>query len=221
MAYSNMSQLRMLAGPAQEAITWGERALHEARAAGNREVESHALNNIGTALLGEGDLIAGQARLGESLAIALADGLEEHAARAWTNLGSLQAKMRMLADAEQTFRAGLSYCEARDLDSWSLYMRAWLAGVLLEQGNTTAAVRLAEQLLQHPHLSLVGRIHALLVTGQAALRRGDPEAQAQLAESHAMARGTAEPQRILPVALLQAEAAWTDRTGHRHRRAHR
>ena len=51
MAYSNLSQLRMLCGSAAEAIDWGRRALGEARAVGNREVESHALNNIGSALL--------------------------------------------------------------------------------------------------------------------------------------------------------------------------
>jgi DNA-binding CsgD family transcriptional regulator len=63
--------------------------------------------------------------------------------------------------------------------------------------------------LRHPHLSVVSRIHASLVTGFAAIRRGDPAVLVQLAELPALARSIAEPQRLLPVALLQAEAAWT------------
>lgn len=209
MACSNVSHLRMFGGTPQDVLTWGERALAEARAAGDREVEAHALINTGAALWRRGDLIAGRAQLDQSLDIALADGLEEHAARAWTNIGTLQATKCMFTDAEQTFRAGLAYCAERDLDSWSRYMQGWLAGVLLDRGGTGAAVRLAEEVLRHPHLSVVSRIHALLVTGFAAVRRGDPAAEVQLAELPALARSIAEPQRLLPVALLQAEAAWT------------
>lgn len=209
MAYSNVSQLRMLSDALPEAIAWGERALDEAHAAGDREVESHALNNIGTALLGEGDLIEGQTRLDESLAIALADGLQEHAARAWTNIGSVQATKRMLREAEQTIRAGLAYCDERDLDSWSLDMQACLAGVQFERGSTDAAVRLAEQVLRHPQLSLVSRISAKLVTGFAAVRRGDPAVAVELAALKATASGTVATERILPIALLLAEEAWT------------
>ncbi len=209
MAYSNVSQLRMLSGATREGIAWGERALNEAHAGGDREVESHALNNVGTALLCEGDLAEGQALLDESLAIALADGLQEHAARAWTNVGSTLAVKRLLPEAERTLRTGLFYCTERDLDSWSLYMRAWLAGILLERGNTDAAVRTAREVLRRPQLSLVSRIVAMLVTAVAAVRRGEPAVNRELAELTAMARGTADAQRILPVALLQAEAAWT------------
>ena len=175
MAYSNVSHLRMMAGTPEEALAWGRRAYDAAREAGDREVEAHALNNMGTALLRRGDWVEGRARVDQSLDIALADGLEEHAARAWISIGALQAAKRMLADAEQTFRTGVAYCTARDLDTSSLYMQGWLAGVLLEQGRTDAAVGMAEGVLEHPHLSVVSRIPALLATGLAAVRRGDPE----------------------------------------------
>jgi DNA-binding CsgD family transcriptional regulator len=103
----------------------------------------------------------------------------------------------------------MAYCGEHDLDSWSRYMQGCLAGVLLEQGRTGAAVRLAEEVLRHPHLSVVSQIQASLVTGVTAVRRGDQAANLQLAELPALARRIAEPQRLLPVALLQAEAAWT------------
>jgi len=199
----------MLAGRTQAAIAWGERALTEARAAGNREVESHALNNIGVSLLDQGDLIGGRARLDGSLAIALADGLDEHAARAWTNLGTAQAAKRKLLEAEQTLRAGLAYCDERDLEPWSLDMRACLAGVQLERGSTDAAVRIADEVLRHHQLLLVSRISAMQVTSLAGVRRGDPDMEPKLASLHAMACRTAVAEQMLPVALLQAEAAWT------------
>ncbi len=209
MAYSNVSQLRMLGGSPRDALEWGRRALDEARGAGDREVESHALNNMGTALLRRGELTEGMAHLERSLAIALADGHEDHAARAWTNISSLQATKRMLADAEHTLRTGLAYCNERDLDSLTLYMQGWLAVVWLERGNAADAVRLAQDVLRHPHLSPVSRIPSLLAAGHAAVRRGDPEVGVDLAALHAIANGTAELQRIMPVALLRAEAAWT------------
>ena len=209
MAYSNMSNLRVLGGSTEEALVWGRRAVDAARAAGDRGVEAHALTNVGTALLRRGELVQGRARLDESLDIALTDGLDEHAARAWGNIGALQAAKRMLTDAERTLRVGLAYCTERDLDTSRLCMAGWLAGVSLEQGNTDTALRLAQDVLRHPQISPVSRIPALLATGLAAIRRGDPTADAELAELHALASGTAEPLRLLPVALLQAEAAWT------------
>ena len=109
MACSNVSHLRMFRGSPQEVLTWGERALAEARSAGDREVEAHALINVGAALWRRGDLVAGRARLDQSFDIALADGLEEHAARAWTNMGTLQASTCMLdrSRADLPRRAGL------------------------------------------------------------------------------------------------------------------
>ena len=51
MAISNKSQLAMLAGRVPETLELGDRAVALARSIGDRDVESHALNNIGTALL--------------------------------------------------------------------------------------------------------------------------------------------------------------------------
>ena len=65
MAYSNMSQLRMLGGSSAESVEWGRRALAVARAIGNREVEAHALNNVGTSLVQLGDGAAGREHPGQ------------------------------------------------------------------------------------------------------------------------------------------------------------
>jgi DNA-binding CsgD family transcriptional regulator/tetratricopeptide (TPR) repeat protein len=209
MAYSNLSQLQMLSGLVDGALFWGRRALDEALAAGNREVQAHALNNLGSALLLRGDLVGGLAQLGQSLDIALVDDLEEQATRAWINIGTLQFSKRMLRDAERTLRTGLAYCVERDLISDSLYLQARLSQVLLEQGAREESVRLADDTLGHPHASTVSRVAALLARATVAVRAGDPESASQLAELQGLARRTAEPQRMLPVGLLLAEAAWT------------
>jgi hypothetical protein len=63
--------------------------------------------------------------------------------------------------------------------------------------------------LAHPQLSVIGRITALLPRAFGAARRGDADADALIAELDRLAHSTTEPQRLLPVALLRAEAAWT------------
>ena len=73
MAYSNLAQLRMLADDNAAALHWGTKAIGLARELGDRDTEMHALNNVGTALATAGDLIEGQARLTQSLDLALAE----------------------------------------------------------------------------------------------------------------------------------------------------
>jgi DNA-binding CsgD family transcriptional regulator/tetratricopeptide (TPR) repeat protein len=209
MAYSTLSQLRMLRGRPEEALDWGHRARATALEVGDQEAEAHALNNIGTALLRRGDLDEGRRRLDQSLAISLRHDLPEHAARAWSNIGALQAAKRMLPEAVRTLHDGIAYCDQRDLVSASLCMRSWLCGVLLEHGDVEPARRLSDEVLRHPQLSVLTRTPALITLGTARVRRGEETGAARLAEALELARGTNEPLLLLPVTLLQAEAAWT------------
>jgi tetratricopeptide (TPR) repeat protein len=87
MAYSNRSQLDMLAHEIPSAIEWAQRTIKLAEALGRSDILSHALNNLGTARLIADDP-AGQDDLDRSLQIALAGDFQEHAARAYTNLAS-------------------------------------------------------------------------------------------------------------------------------------
>ena len=48
MAYSNMSQLKMLSDQTDECIYWGEKAIAIAKELNDEETLSHALNNVGT-----------------------------------------------------------------------------------------------------------------------------------------------------------------------------
>lgn len=213
MAYSNQAQLRMLANDSAQAIEWGNRAIVLARRIGDRETECHALNNIGTALAHEGDALDGEQRLAQSLDLALTEDLHEHAARAYTNLGSIPVANRRFAAGDRQLRAGIAYATERDLDSWRLYMSAWLARSLCEQGRYAAAAQCAHEVLRQPHLSPITKVPALVVSAQLAMRRGD-DSSAQLAEAAELAEAIGEAQRLVPVAVAQAEAAWLDGRTH-------
>ena len=104
MAYSNLAQLRMLADDAPEAVRWGGKAIELARELQDRETQMHALNNVGTALYMAGDAAEGRARLAQSLDLALAGDAHEHAARAYTNLGSTGVTQRSFAEADRYLR---------------------------------------------------------------------------------------------------------------------
>jgi DNA-binding CsgD family transcriptional regulator/tetratricopeptide (TPR) repeat protein len=208
MAYSNQSQLRMLADDHAEAVRWGTLALDLARRLGDRATEAHALNNLGMARCRD-DLTEARLRMTQSLDLALAADEHEHAARAYTNMGATMTRARRYAEAERHLSTGIGYCRDRDLDSWRLYMTAWLARALAEQGHYAAADAQLAEVLRHRQLSPITRICALLVAGPLAARRGT-DAVAALDEAMALAAGTGEVQRLAPAAAARAEAAWLD-----------
>lgn len=209
MALSNLAQLRMLAGDNDEAVTWGERAIAVARRLADREVEVHALNNVGSALGRAGHVADGEALLRRSLDLALTLGQDghEHAARAFTNLGSTAAESRRFPDAVRFLAAGIAYCEERDLDSWSRYMGAWQVVCLTETGAWDEAHDAATTLLAHPDLSPISAIPAAAALARIEARRGE-DASTHLSLATSLAEPTNEVQRIAPAACAAAEAAW-------------
>ncbi len=212
MAYSNRAQLCMLSHDPVGAVEWGDRALAVARRCSDTEVEIHALNNIGTALLLADEVAAGVHQLSRSLDLALASDAHEHAARAYTNLGSSAVSAYRFAAAERHLSAGIAYCEERDLGSWTRYMSASQAVTYAETGRYDAAFELATRLLGYPHLAVVSRIPALVVAGEVSNRRG-LDGSNYVAEAVELAASTGEPQRLIPATAAAAEAAWlADRT---------
>lgn len=205
MAYSNMAQLRMLADDTAGTQEWGDRAVELARALGDRDTEVHALNNIGTALMIAGDP-RGAAILEENLDTALALGLQEHVARAYTNISATHVKHRRYPLGEEVLQVGIAFCADRDLESWTSYMRGTRAILLVETGRWAEAQELAAPVAAHPVAS-VSRINALVALGRLGTRTGDdPEAAAR---AWAEAEPSGEAQRVLICASGMAEAAWT------------
>jgi DNA-binding CsgD family transcriptional regulator/tetratricopeptide (TPR) repeat protein len=207
MAYSNVAQLRMLEQANAEALEWGARALELAEWLGDDEILAHALTNVGSAELQVGNA-EGAAKLERSLALALSAGLHEHAARAFTNLATISVIRRDFEVAGRYLDAGIDFCRERDLDSWWLYMTGWLARAKLERGEWEAAADAANTVVRHPRVAVPSRIAPLIVLGRLRARRGDVDVWSVLDEALELSRGTAEIQRLAPVAAARAEARW-------------
>jgi DNA-binding CsgD family transcriptional regulator/tetratricopeptide (TPR) repeat protein len=203
MALSNVAHLRMLADDHDGAISWGERAIALADELGEPEILAHALNNVGTSEGRSGDT----SRLERSLAISLEHGLEEHVARAYTNLGSLFVQELRLEDASRYLDEGIRYSSERDLDSWRVYMQGWRAQLRLLQGDWDGATQDAERVIAE-RSPTVSRIMPLVVLGRVRARRGEPDPWSPLDEASALARQTGEMQRLAPVAAARSEALW-------------
>jgi len=214
MAYSNRSQLDMLAHEVPAAIEGAQRTIALAQALGRSDIVSHALNNLGSARMIAGDE-AGRDDVERSLHIALQGDLQEHAARAYTNLASMSVASRDYERGARYLHDGIAYCDDRDLDSWRLYMVSWSARARFEQGDWDRASEDAEAVLRDPRTAPITRITALTVLGHLRVRRGDPDAGSPLEQARTLVSGVRETQRLAPLASAFADAAWLvgDREG--------
>ena len=209
MAYSNMSQLKMLSDQSEECIFWGGKAIAMARELGDEETLSHALNNVGTVQMRIQSCQAkGLALLQQSLAIALKNSYHEHAARAYTNLGCNGIVMKDYVFARKALEEGIAYCEERDLDSWLWYMSSWMARLNLQTGHWEDASNQADRLLKNATISTIIKITALGVVGTLKVRRGDLDVLPVLLEAKAIAFEIMELQRIIPALSVLLEYEW-------------
>ena len=214
MAYSNLAQLSMLAYDRAEALVWGERAIGLAERLGDGEILVHALTNVGTAEFRSGDA-GGRTKLERSLALALEAGLQEHAARAYTNLAVVGIENRDGELGRSFLEAGIDFCREHDLDSWQDYLLGWLARAELERGDWDAAEATARAVVRNPRVAAPSRITPLAVLGRLRARRGEADVWTVLDEALQLATGTSELQRLAPVAAARAEALWLE--GHSER----
>lgn len=208
MAFSNMSQLKMLADQPAECISWGKKAISMAKELGDDETLSHALNNVGDVIVKSRSLKRkGIELLQQSLEIALKNSYLEHVARAYTNLGNSGIVVKEYGLAKKNLEAGINYCEEAGLESWTIYMLSCKARLHLETGNWDEALTLSEYLIKMEDLPVVVKGSALVVIGTIHMRRGDVDALPLLLTAKDIAFETMEVQRIIPVivALLQYE----------------
>lgn len=207
MAYSNLAQLHMLASELEPTRMMGRLALRFAREVDDPATVAHALTNVGTVeLLSE--MESGPRQLKEALQIALEHRMHDHAARAYTNLGSVSAKVAHFEDAIHYLEEGLAYCRERDLDAWTFYMLGWRARVHLTLGRWSEAADDAHEVLRRTAVPPVARIMAMVVLGLLRSRRAEPGAEELLDEALDLSRQTAEIQRLGPVAAAKAESSW-------------
>lgn len=208
MAYSTRSMLAMLGGRVEEALELGRRAIDLGREFNDVESQVHALNNMGSALLGSGDE-AGWSPLEQALELALEHGLHEAAGRAYTNSTTCSILSYDLPRAERYLHKGLQFCEEQEIYTHLYYMRAYHARLELLRGRWNEAAHLATQLLEDgTPLAINQRIPALITLALVRARRGDPGPGPLLDEALRIALPTMELQRIGRVAAARAEVAW-------------
>lgn len=207
MAYSLRSQLHMLNDQMDDAVAWGERALALEAQFPNPEIRAHALNNIGTAMVFRGRT-EGEAMLEESLAVSLANGLHEQAARAYTNLSEYAVEFRRFDLAEKVLSHGIAFDSEHDLDSWTYYLSGRQALLRLEQGRLKDAETISAGVLARDDLTLVMRLPALHVLARARMRMGVPDAASLLDRAFSDALATDELQHVVPARLSLIEYAW-------------
>jgi DNA-binding CsgD family transcriptional regulator len=209
MAYSNQAQLDMLAYRTKAALAWGRRAIELARRLGDQEALTHALTNIGSARLIDGDQ-GGRAELEQGYQVAVAAGLEDHAARALVNLASTSVEHRDHRHAREDLDRALAFTVQHDLAGNALYMLGMRARLRLALGDWAGAEQDARAALAElePRRQGPRSVDALVVVGLLQARRGDPDADGTLEEAAARALPTGELQWIGLVAAARAEHAW-------------
>lgn len=208
--YAISSTLRMLNRDAEEAITWGNRALAIAERFGDRVAMVRCENSIGSALIVNDQFEAGRSWLERSLEHGKEMGDPAVVAVAHSNLGSGAGEGHRFRYGREQLLEAIQIATEFDLDSNRLYAESWLALCELHLGNWDACGEIASGVLLQPTTPGIARIMALLALGRLRARRGDPDVWATLDEATSLAWETATLQRVGPVAAARAEAAWLE-----------
>jgi DNA-binding CsgD family transcriptional regulator/tetratricopeptide (TPR) repeat protein len=207
MAFSNMSQLKMLSEETAECIKWGTMAIEMAKEIKDDEILCHALNNVGSAQWKVSEE-TGKKTLLESLDIALKNSFHEHAARAYSNIISISLTFKEYDSVKQFLQDGIDYCEERNLDSWKNYELFMKSKMLLDTGDWNQAASIVKNLLATPMQLGILRMSALTILAIIKIRRGEPDALFHLLEAKILAFKTKEHQQIVPVMIACLEYEW-------------
>jgi ATP/maltotriose-dependent transcriptional regulator MalT len=209
MALSNQSQLKMLIDEGDECIFWGDQAIAMAKELGDEESLCHALNNVGTMQSRKyATLEKGIHLLQESLEIALKNSYQEHAARAYSNLGNCSVAMRSYEFAENVLEPGIKYCEERDLVSWLDLLYSLNARINFEKGNWSKAFKIAEEIIKREGQGKNGKVDALTILARIKMRRNESDVLPLLLEAKSIAFQGKELQRMIPALIASLEYEW-------------
>lgn len=216
MAFSNKSQLHMLAWEEEPAIEWGKRAIELAEKLGAVEIFVHALTNVGS-IETLSDVENGNKKILHALQIAREKEMHEHSARCYANLVSNAIRSRRYAEGRHWLDEGLEYTVARDLDYYSVYLLGWKAQMSFDMGHWAEAEAEALEAIRLSRNATITPLPALIALGHLKARQGNPASEAFLEQVRAVASSSAELQRIGPLTVARAEAAWWQNEKHRIR----
>jgi ATP/maltotriose-dependent transcriptional regulator MalT len=204
-AYSNLSQLFMLADEPHVAIDWGTRATELAVRLGDVATELNATINIGSARVRLGDP-EGVAELQRAHDRGVAAGLDDDAGRALVNLASSAVEQYDLDLAEATLDRAMPFLAARDLDGYTRHLLGHRARLRLLRGDWADARDDAEQALGGEPQPSVGYVPALAVRSLLRTRTGEPGGIEDARLTAESAYPTGEAQWVCPAAVALAEA---------------
>ena len=207
MAYSNLSQLAMLAERLDETLSFGAKAVELAERLNRPDIVCHALNNVGAAEQWV-DPVKGRRDLARSLGIALAENFQEHAARAFTNCACVEMNRLGFDEAGSILDRGIAYCVENDLATWRDYMRGVQAQLLLRRGRWNDAAAVAHEVIDNEATTALVRYPSLVALARLRIRRGDPSAEPVLEEMKRFLDKGMELQRLASYAAVMAELAW-------------
>ena len=203
-AYSNRSQLAMLAWRHDETLRWGEPSLALACELGAMDVVVHALVNMETMRFLRDP--TDEAPLWDAVAKAQAIGAHHEAVRAMLSIGYTLIECDLPRRAGEVTGQALRYAEQHEVETLRQYLAMMLARIaVLEGGWDAAEVVLQEAVGSMVSVALLSALTALALLQ---VRRGDEAAAATLERAWPLAEAAGEPQRIVPLAEVEAEWAW-------------
>jgi DNA-binding CsgD family transcriptional regulator/tetratricopeptide (TPR) repeat protein len=207
-ALASLGQILMVTLQGDEGIGISKRAVAAARAAGNAEVECHALDTVGGTLVYLGDLEGGLTHMTEAVELAMRIGSIDEAIRAQSNIIDALAHSGRLAEAADEADAAFAFADANGLGravgaidlaegGLALYrLGSWeRARAMLERGWRLAATGV-------PRIMMEERL-AMVDVGQG---RHD-EAGRRLASVRPLLGRVVEGQLLGPLAEAAAEMA--------------
>ena len=208
MACATMAQLHLRGETSAPAFEWGLKALELLEGLGDAEGLAYALNTVGMAQLRSEDVPVAWARLHRSLAIALAHGFEEHAARAYMNIVSMCLVHRRCAEFDAPCAAGIAYCEAHDMDMYRCQLHIRCGHARLESGQWDAVEAEIEALRQATPLTGPEKEQAAHLQALLDLRRGHGRSEAYWADMIDGRHALSVDLWLAPQAVACCEAAW-------------
>jgi DNA-binding CsgD family transcriptional regulator/tetratricopeptide (TPR) repeat protein len=207
-ACASLASRLMVSRQLRPAATWARRALSLTDAEEDPETAVNALQALGSALtlLGEEDDCA---HLRRAVELGTEAGLDQILGLAHCNLISAAGEARLYDVVSAATPDALAFFGAHDLDGLAGYTRAWLGRCAFEQGRWGEATRWVDDVLAVPEAAGdITVLTALCVRGRIRARRGDPAVAEPLVEARQVALGIGGLQRVAPIAIAQAEAAW-------------
>jgi DNA-binding CsgD family transcriptional regulator/tetratricopeptide (TPR) repeat protein len=193
-------------GRQAEAFDGVAQALELGNRLGRDDVVSLALTMTGIFLTDSGQ--DGIGSLGQALRLALDAQMEQQASAAYVCLQDNCVTVQRLDEAQRYYRAGIAFCERRELRAATRCMRGAQAETLLVLGRWDEAADTCTELLAIPDISPANKLYPLRILGTIRGRRGEPNDAELLDKAAALAAGTVSPKRLAQVRAVRTELLW-------------